>query len=121
MPAPEEGSVVGWDFDVDEIVYVEVGDDNIVLDSALVISAEDAPDEATGQIFCMNLLNSTNRYIRVYKTKLSISPRKIFPKGGDTYDPITGYFKSSKPLTFEGKTPISLVWSDSEWNWVEGE
>ena len=48
-----------WDYDGPEIVYAEVDENNICTGDALVISAEDAPDEATGQTFCRNLLNST--------------------------------------------------------------
>ena len=86
MPEEELGNIATWDSDIPEIVYVEVDDNNIATGGALVVSAEDAPDEATGQTFCRALLNSTNKFIRAYKTKPSINPRKCFPGQGYIYD-----------------------------------
>ena len=71
MPEEELGNIATWDSDIPEIVYVEVDDNNIATGGALVVSAEDAPDEATGQTFCRNLLNTTYKYMRAYKTKPS--------------------------------------------------
>ena len=99
-----------WDYDGPEIVYAEVDENNICTGDALVISAEDAPDEATGQTFCRNLLNSTNKFIRAYKTKPSVNPRKCFPAGGYVYDPTNDWFKQSEPT--ELPDPLYLAVED---------
>jgi hypothetical protein len=116
MPAPEEGKVPGWDIDVPEIVYAEVDDNNIATGGAMVVSAEDAPDEATGQTFCRNLLNNTNKFIRAYKTKPSINPRKCFPASGHIYDPVNDWFKPPEPT--ELPDPIALLVDDDDGNKV---
>ena len=136
MPAPEEGKVPGWDIDVPEIVYAEVDDNNIATGGAIVISAEDAPDEATGQTFCRNLFNTTYKYIRVYKTKPSINPRKCSPDQGYIYDPVNDWFKPPEPTglpdpiywevddddgnkvmmyDYRGK---SWAWSEEHWQYI---
>tara|TARA_R110000824_G_scaffold162477_1_gene338147 strand:- start:684 stop:1097 length:414 start_codon:yes stop_codon:yes gene_type:complete len=132
----EEEPRIYWDFDGPEICYAEVDDNNIVTGDNLVISAEDAPDEATGQTFCRNLLNSTNKFIRAYKTKPSINPRKCFPGEGHIYDPVNDWFKVPVPsldpddlylevydddmnrsmaYDYRGKT---FTWDDENWNYI---
>ena len=110
MPEGEEY----WDYDGLEIVYAEVGDDNIFI-SVLVISAEDAPDEATGQTFCRALLNSTNKFIRAYRTKPSINPRKCFPAKDFIYDSGNDWFKPPVP---ELPDPMYKVVDDDDGNKV---
>ena len=104
-----------WDYDGPEIVYAEVDDNNITTGDNIVISAEDAPDEATGQTFCRNLLNSTNKFIRAYKTKPSVNPRKCFPATGYTYDPTNDWFKQALP---EVPDPIYFEVDDDDGNKV---
>lgn len=124
--AEEEKPVIYWDFDGPEICYAEVDDNNIATGDNLVISAEDAPDEATGQTFCRNLLNSTNKFIRAYKTKPSINPRKCFPASGHIYDPVNNWFKPPEPAGLPD--PIYLISNDGSflfdhrgksWAWSE--
>lgn len=115
MPEEELGNIATWDSDIPEIVYVEVDDNNIATGGALVVSAEDAPDEATGQTFCRNLLNTTYKYMRAYKTKPSINPRKCFPGQGYIYDPVNDWFKSPVPGLPD---PVYLEVDDEEGNKV---
>ena len=121
----EEKPVIYWDFDGPEIVYAQVDDNNIATGDALVVSAEDAPNEATGQTFCRNLLNSTDKFIRAYKTKPSINPRKCFPASGHSYDPVNDWFKPPEPTGPPNPQRIEVnhvvLYDNTGKSWVRSE
>ena len=88
-------------------MFAKLNDSDVVT-NVIVVSEEDAPDEATGILFCQNLLGG--RWVETFEDAHITGNRGLYAGVGFTYNEARKKFIS--PLSRKG-----YVWDEEAFDW----